>query len=398
MKRKSPSPVLLMALTVLIDFTGFGIIIPLLPFWAEHLGASPVQVGLILTAYSLAQFLFLPVLGRLSDRYGRRPVILWSLLIEAVSFAFSALAGTFLLLLAARFIGGLGSANLGSAQAVVSDSTPPEERAKGMGMIGAAIGLGFVIGPALGGGLAALGSAVPFWVAAAVALVNAALVFFFLPETRAQQATATPLAGAPFAGLGETLRHPTIARLLAINLLYTLAFTAMEAMFPLFSQHAFGWTATRNAYVFVYVGVIMVIMQGGLVGRLSKRWGVQGLLVIGLALLAAGLLMLPFGTQLALMLIGVGLLSAGSGAVAATTSTLASLAASSEAQGQTLSLLQSIGGLGRIIGPLAAGWVFAAGGAGAPFAIGGVLVVLALLVALPAIPLSQRVAVPAARG
>ncbi len=398
MKRKSPSPVLLMALTVLIDFTGFGIIIPLLPFWAEHLGASPVQVGLILTAYSLAQFLFLPVLGRLSDRYGRRPVILWSLLIEAVSFAFSALAGTFLLLLAARFIGGLGSANLGSAQAVVSDSTPPEERAKGMGMIGAAIGLGFVIGPALGGGLAALGSAVPFWVAAAVALVNAALVFFFLPETRAQQATATPLAGAPFAGLGETLRHPTIARLLAINLLYTLAFTAMEAMFPLFSQHAFGWTATQNAYVFVYVGVIMVIMQGGLVGRLSKRWGVQGLLVIGLALLAAGLLMLPFGTQLALMLIGVGLLSAGSGAVAATTSTLASLAASSEAQGQTLSLLQSIGGLGRIIGPLAAGWVFAAGGAGAPFAIGGVLVVLALLVALPAIPLSQRVAVPAARG
>lgn len=397
MKRKSPSPVLLMALTVLIDFTGFGIIIPLLPFWAEHLGASPLQVGLILTAYSLAQFIFLPVLGRLSDRYGRRPVILWSLVIEAVSLAFTALAGTFLLLLLARFIGGMGSANLGSAQAVVSDTTPPEERAKGMGMIGAAIGVGFVVGPALGGGLAALGTAVPFWVAAIVALVNAALVYFFLPETRSQQAAASH-AGAPFAGLGETLRHPTIARLLAINLLYTLAFTAMEAMFPLFSQRAFGWTATQNAYVFVYVGVIMVIMQGGLVGRLSKRWGVQGLLILGLALLAAGLLILPFGTRLALMLIGVGLLSAGSGAVAATTSTLASLAAGSESQGQTLSLLQSIGGLGRIIGPVAAGWVFAAGGAGAPFAVGGVLVALALLVALPAIPLSQRVAAPAAQG
>lgn len=397
MKRKSPSPVLLMALTVLIDFTGFGIIIPLLPFWAEHLGASPLQVGLILTAYSLAQFIFLPVLGRLSDRYGRRPVILWSLVIEAVSLAFTALAGTFLLLLLARFIGGMGSANLGSAQAVVSDTTPPEERAKGMGMIGAAIGVGFVVGPALGGGLAALGTAVPFWVAAIVALVNAALVYFFLPETRSQQ-TAASHAGAPFAGLGETLRHPTIARLLAINLLYTLAFTAMEAMFPLFSQRAFGWTATQNAYVFVYVGVIMVIMQGGLVGRLSKRWGVQGLLILGLALLAAGLLILPFGTRLALMLIGVGLLSAGSGAVAATTSTLASLAAGSESQGQTLSLLQSIGGLGRIIGPVAAGWVFAAGGAGAPFAVGGVLVALALLVALPAIPLSQRVAAPAAQG
>lgn len=392
MKRAQRSPVLLMALTVLIDFTGFGIIIPLLPFWAQHLGANPVQIGLIITAYSLAQFVFLPILGRLSDRYGRRPVILWSLLIETVSFIFSALSGTFLLLLVARFIGGMGAANLGSAQAVVSDSTTPADRAKGMGMIGAAIGLGFVIGPALGGGLATLGSGVPFWVAAAVALVNAALVFFFLPETRVRQADATSTAHVelPFAGLGATVSQPTILRLLGVNLLYTLAFTAMEAMFPLFAQHTFGWAATQNAYVFVYVGVIMIIMQGGLVGQLSKRWGVQGLLILGLALLAAGLLLLPFGAQLGLMLVAVGLLSAGSGAVASTSSALASLATSSETQGQTLSIIQSIGGLGRIIGPIAAGWIFAAGGAGAPFVVGGSLTLVALAIALPAMPQAHQ--------
>src|SRR5574340_377150 len=134
MKRAKLSPTLLMALTVLIDFTGFVIIIPLLPFWAEHLGANPLQVGLIMAVYSAAQFVFLPVLGRLSDRWGRRPIILWSLVVEAISLALTALAGSFTLLLIARFIGGLGAANLGSAQAVVSDTTSPAERAKGMGM------------------------------------------------------------------------------------------------------------------------------------------------------------------------------------------------------------------------------------------------------------------------
>jgi multidrug resistance protein len=399
MKRTSGSPLLLMALTVLIDFTGFGIIIPLLPFWAQHLGANPVQIGLILTVYSLAQFIFLPLLGRLSDRFGRRPIILWSLLIEAVSLALTALSGSFLLLLLARFIGGMGAANIGAAQAVVSDATPPEERAKGMGFIGAAIGLGFVLGPALGGALVTLGLTAPFWFAAGVALINAALVFFLLPETRVRRPAEAAAEAQQPSSLGsallETARNPAIARLLGINLLYTLAFTAMEAMYPLFSQRTFGWGATQNAYIFVFVGVIMVIVQGGLVGRLAKLWGVQGLLIIGLALLAAGLLLLPLGTQLAVMLIAIGVLSAGSGVVSSMSSALASLASPDETQGQTLSLVQSSGGLGRIVGPVAAGWLFAVGGAGAPFVVGGLLVALALLVTLPRIPLRRSAETPA---
>src|SRR5258708_19224782 len=177
------SPLFLMAFTIFIDFTGFGLVIPLLPFWAQHLGANAVGVGLILTIYALAQFIFTPILGSLSDRYGRRPVIIASLVIEAIALVLSALANTLPLLFVARFIGGVGSSNIGSAQAVVSDVTPPEGRARGMGLIGAAIGMGFVVGPAIGGVLAPLGPPIPFSVAPVVSVVNTLLVNLFLPET-----------------------------------------------------------------------------------------------------------------------------------------------------------------------------------------------------------------------
>jgi multidrug resistance protein len=384
-----------MALTVFIDIAGFGLILPLLPFWAEHLGAGPVGVTLILTAYALAQFLFTPLLGSLSDRYGRRPIILLSLLIEAFAFALTALAGSLPLLLVARFIGGLGASNIGSAQAVVADVTPPEGRARGMGLIGAAIGLGFVVGPALGGVLSPLGATLPFWVAMGVALANALLVLASLPETRqirraqATDAPARPGAPALLAGWQRTLRQPVVARLVAINLLFTVAFTGMEAVFALFSQHIFGWTAEQNGYIFTYVGVVIVIMQGGLIGRLVKRWGEQRLLLAGLALLAVGLALLPLSTELAVLLVALGILSAGEGAVTPTSSALLSFASPADAQGETLGLAQGVGGLGRIIGPLLAGVLFTLG-AGVPFIVGAGLLVLAVLIALPALPGAQR--------
>ncbi|HET7640634.1 MAG TPA: MFS transporter, partial [Ktedonobacteraceae bacterium] len=257
------SPLFLMAFTIFIDFTGFGLIIPLLPFWAQHLGANAVGVGLILTIYALAQFIFTPILGSLSDRYGRRPVIITSLVIEAIALALTALANTLPLLFIARFIGGVGSSNIGSAQAVVSDVTPPTGRARGMGLIGAAIGMGFVVGPAIGGVLAPLGPAVPFWAAMGVAIVNTLLVALFLPETRKRGVTAAEAhKGKGFsvllAGWQQALRHPVVARLAIINLLFNVAFTAMEAIYPLFSQHVFGWTAMQNGYIFTYVGIVIV--------------------------------------------------------------------------------------------------------------------------------------------
>jgi len=396
MNKMLRSPLFLMALTIFIDFAGFGLILPLLPFWAEHLGANPTEVGLILTIYALAQFIFTPILGSLSDRFGRKPIIIASLLIEAFSLALTGFAGSLVVLLIARFIGGIGASNIGSAQAVVADVTPPEGRARGMGMIGAAIGLGFVVGPAIGGLLSPIGPAVPFMVAMVVAIINALLVMLFLPEThKVREVSKTNSAdkqqkGVLPAGLGELLRNSTLSRLIVINLLFTIAFTAMEAVFALFSQHMFGWTAKENGYIFTYVGLIIVLMQGGLVGQLVKRFGERKLLIAGLLMLSIGLALLPFSSTLAFMLVALGILSAGNGAVTPTSSALLSLTSSREAQGKVLGLAQGIAGLGRIIGPLFAGSIYTLVGPGAPFLVGSVLTIIAMLIALPAMPLSLK--------
>lgn len=383
------SPLFLMAFAIFIDMAGFALILPLLPFWAEHLGANATQVGLILTIYALAQFIFTPILGSLSDRYGRKKVIVASLLIEAASFALTALAGSLPILLIARFIGGIGASNIGSAQAVVADVTPPEGRARGMGMIGAAIGLGFVVGPAVGGVLTSLGASVPFLVAMGVALANALLVIRFLPETRKSRSATnsnTARGNMLFAGWQYVLKSGGLARLIAINLLFTIAFTAMEAVFPLFTQKTFGWTAMQNGYIFTYVGCIIVIMQGGLVGQLVKRFGERKLAIAGMVMLAAGLLMLTISVNLALLLIALGILSVGDGAVTPTISTLLSFASPEDAQGKTLGVAQGVAGLGRVIGPLIAGSLFQFSGAGTPFLVGGIVIALATLLLLPALP------------
>jgi len=397
-----------MALTIFIDFASFGIVLPLLPFWAERRGAGPVGVGLAITIYALAQFIFTPVLGTLSDRYGRRPIILASLLIEALSLALAALAGSLPILFVARFIGGLGASNIGSAQAVVADVTPAQGRARGMGLIGAAIGLGFVVGPALGGLLAPLGPAVPFWAAMIVALANALLVLRFLPETRQMEIARPTMNREPtvgtlpggqvsrfivglFAGWRQVLRHPVVARLVVVNLLFTVAFTAMEAVFPLFTQHSFSWTARQNGYIFTYAGIVIVLMQGGMVGQLVKRLGERRLLIAGLVMLAAGLALLAWSTSLALLLVALGIVSMSDGAVTPMVSALLSFANPPTTRGETLGLAQAVAGLGRVIGPLAAGSILATLGPGAPFFVGSALVVLAALIALPALSSKHEV-------
>lgn len=395
------SPLFLMAMTVFIDFTGFGLVIPLLPFWAEHLGANALIIGLLSTSFALVQFLFTPLLGALSDRVGRKPIILGSLLVEAFSFALTALAGSLPLLFVARAIGGLGASNLGSAQAVVADVTQRSGRVRAMGMIGAAIGLGFVVGPALGGVLAPLGPALPFWVSMGVALLNALLVWTFLPETRvARTERPSIFSRTMFVGWRNAFGNATVARLVLINLLYTVAFTGMETVFALFTQHTFGWTAMQNGLLFTYIGVIVVLMQGGLVGQLVKRLGEQRLLLVGLLLLAGGLVLIPVSTTLALVLITLGLLSAGDGAVTPIVSTLLSFASPADAQGETLGLAQGIAGLGRMLGPLAAGSLFTLG-LPLPFLFGGILALVGFLLALPLLQVTghpQQTEVPPAEA
>jgi multidrug resistance protein len=385
------SPVFLMALTVFIDFTGFGLVIPLLPFWAEHLGATALVIGLLSTSFALVQFVFTPMLGALSDRVGRKPIIMGSLLIEALSFALTTLAGSLPLLFVARAIGGLGASNIGSAQAVVADVTSREKRAQSMGIIGAAIGLGFVVGPALGGLLAPLGLALPFWVAMGVAMLNVILVWAFLPETRIKRVErATSTSHVLFGGWSKAFKNAQVARLVLINLLYTVAFTGMETVFALFTQHTFGWTAMQNGLLFTYIGVIVIVMQGGLVGRLVKWMGEQRLLIVGLLLLAIGLVLIPWSTTLAMLLITLGILSAGDGAVTPIVSTLLSFVSPPDAQGETLGFAQGMAGLGRILGPLAAGSLFTLG-IKLPFLLGGILAIAGVLLALPLLREKNRV-------
>lgn len=384
------SPIFLMALTVFIDFTGFGLVIPLLPFWAEHLGAGSLLIGLLSTSFAVAQFLFTPALGALSDRVGRKPIIVVSLLLEGFSFGFTAVAGTLPLLFVARFLGGLGASNMGSAQAVVADVTPREGRARAMGMIGAAIGLGFVIGPALGGLLAPLGYAIPFWVSMGVALLNALLVWTLLPETRARRAGRTSkISHLVFGGWSKAFRKAAVARLALINLLYTVAFTGMETVFALFTQHTFGWTAMQNGLLFTYIGVIVIVMQGGMVGLLVKRVGEGRLLIIGLLLLTVGLVLVPWSTSLGLLLITLGILSVGDGAITPIVSTLLSFSSPPDEQGETLGFAQGMAGLGRIVGPLAAGSLFTLG-INLPFLLGGMLAVVGVLLALPLLRETHR--------
>lgn len=380
------SPVFLMALTVFLDFTGLTLVIPLLPFWAQHLGANAELIGALSSSYALAQIVCTPLLGALSDRFGRKQIIVGSVLLEVLSFGLTALAGSLPLLFVARFIGGIGASNLGSAQAVITDVTPVSQRAQAMGRLGAAIGLAHVVGPALGGFLAIVGAAVPFWVACAVAALNAVLVWLFLPETTpgvtrpAREATQSM-----FNGLRQLFRQPGLIRLILVQILFTLAFLAMETVFTLFTQQRFGWAALQNGWVFAGMGAVMVLMQAGGVGWLVKHLGEQRLLRVGLFLVSAGFLLLPWSHVLALLIFALGLISFGTGAVNPMLSTLLSFVSPQDRQGETLGLAQGLTGIGRLVGPLLAGSLFVVGD-GFPFLLAGVLCLVSLALLLPPLP------------
>lgn len=383
---------LLIALTVLLDFTAFGLIFPLLPFWAERLGANAFAIGLLMTVHALALCIFTPILGTLSDRLGRRPIIIASLLIEVASLAITALTHTLPLLFLARFIGGIGASSISAAQTVVVDVTPPERRAKGIGMLGAAFGIGMIVGPTLGSILSSLKTVLPFWVAMGIVLLNALLVTLFLPETR-KKSSAMLKTGVPRrwnmfpASWQRVYRSRAIMRLIVINLLFALAFATVTAIFALFTEHHFGWKARQVGYTFTYLGVITIIMQGGLIGWLVKRLGEQKLLLLGLLCLAGGLVALSFSRSVALVLLSLGVLHIGEGAVRPAITALLSFASPADAEGETLGIAQGVSSLGMMIGPMLAGGSYLLAGSRIPFLGSGVLALIAMLLALPALPI-----------
>jgi len=363
-------------LVVFVDLLGFGMVIPVMPLYAERLGASEAATGWLSTGYSLMQFLFAPVWGGLSDRVGRRPVLLLSIAMTALAFLGYALAPSFGWLLASRLFAGAATANIAIAQAYVADVTPPEGRAKGMGLIGAAFGLGFVLGPAIGGLLSMRSLATPGFAAAALSAVNLVGAIVLLPEPAARQAAARR---GRIAALWEEMHKPGIRRLLAIYLLTVLAFSAMEATYSFLAQQRFGLADRQVAWVFAYIGVIVVVVQGGLIGPLTRRLGERRLLVAGVVLQGIGLAWLPFAEGLGGLLGATAPLAVGSGLASPAISSLISRYSRAEDQGGTLGIGQSAAAIGRIVGPLSGTWSFSRWHA-APYLAGAGLMAVAALV------------------
>jgi len=356
------SPLLVIFITVFIDLVGFGIVIPVLPYYAEgtKFGATPTQVGLLFASYSVMQLVFSPVLGRLSDKYGRRPILLMSLLGTAVGFLVLGFATTLWMLFVGRIIDGISGGNISTAQAYIADITTTENRAKGMGLIGAAFGLGFIFGPAIGGILSRWGIQVPFFFAAGLCFANAMLLYFTLPETITPDHPARNRA-AGGRGLGqliESLKQPRLAFVLTIYFLFIVAFSIMTTSFSLYTMFRFGYDAQHTGYLFAYVGVIAVIIQGGLIGRLVKRFGELPLVIVGAFCFAISLFAVPFvgpaAGGLAALLIGGGVFSAGNSLATPALTSLASKSVGPNEQGTVLGVTQSVASLARAVGPFLA--------------------------------------------
>ncbi|HVF50822.1 MAG TPA: MFS transporter [Pyrinomonadaceae bacterium] len=355
------SPLLVIFITVFIDLVGFGIVIPVLPYYitSENFQATPLALGFLLASYSVMQLIFTPVLGRLSDKHGRRPVLLLSLVGTGVGFLIMGAATTLTMLFAGRLLDGITGGNISTAQAYVADITTPENRARGMGMFGAAFGLGFIFGPAIGGVLSRWGISVPFYFAGALAFSNAVLLYFLLPET----ITAGHPARTVRRGWGyffQQLKQRRLATVLAVYFLFVVAFSIMTTTFALYTMYRFGYDADHNGYLFAYIGILSAVVQGALIGRMVKRWGEVRLVVAGALILVSSLAVLPFigpsprGGLPALLLI-LAAFSTGNSLATPSLTSLASKSVGEAGQGGVLGVTQSAASLARIVGPIIGG-------------------------------------------
>jgi MFS transporter, DHA1 family, tetracycline resistance protein len=374
------SPLAIIFVTVFIDLLGFGIIIPLLPFYAESFGASAFTIGLLGTVFSLMQFTVAPICGRWSDRIGRRPIIVGGLFVSCLAYIALALADSLALLFVARIIGGIAGGNVPAAQAYIADVTTPENRARGMGLVGAAFGLGFIFGPAIGGLLARFGHDVPMWSAAGLCAANFLAALVFLPESRHGDRTRVSLNRWDL--IHRARRHPGLLPLLIVFFLLSTAFSGFEATFALFTERRFGFTAESIGWVFAFIGLVLAIVNGLLVGRVVPILGERRVIPLAIGLTGVSLLLVPASDSVPVLFAICGLMAVGMGFNNPSLTSAVSRLSDPSEQGGMLGLAQSLAALGRIVGPAWGGFLFDWAGISVPFVSAALIMAVALLLAI----------------
>ncbi len=370
-------PLLIIFLTIFVNLIGFGIIVPLLPFYAETFGASPVVIGLLFAVYSLCQLIAAPLLGDLSDRYGRRPVLVFSLAGTVVSFVMLAVAHSVTMLFLARIVDGLSGGNISTARAYVADITEPKDRARAYGLIGAAFGMGFIMGPALSGVLARVSYTAPIWAAAALTLVATAMAWLWLPETvhRARAGTGNPLDYLP-----ELFRRPAMRRVLTIDFIYWFSFAIFQTTFALFAARRFGFDASHTGYLFAGFGVLGAVIQGGFIRPIVRRAGDKATFIAGIVFSIGGLTAAAFAHSVFLFALALVPLAIGMGFGHPTVSSLISRAGRGDEQGRVQGAAGAVESLGRTLGPVWGSASLQRFGEAAPFLTGAMFLALTLLV------------------
>ena len=384
---------LILFLIVFIDLIGFGIIIPLLPFYGEFYQASPEMVGLLMATYSFTQFLAAPFWGRLSDRIGRRPVLLVSLAGASAAYVWLGLAESLWTLFAARAVGGAMAGNISAAFAYVADITTRENRAKGMGMIGAAFGLGFIAGPAIGGILAGSDPVnadfrTPAFAAAALSVTALIMAIATLKESLSaeiRQRLAQQPPKKRLAMFREALDRPVIGLLLLLTFLATFVFAGLESTFAMWSRRQFGWGPQQNGYLFAFIGLLSALIQGGLIGRLARRFGEARLVVQGAVALAIGIALIPFSTNVVVLVLAMSLAGYGFSIISPSLNSLISLQSSEDEQGGIMGVTRSASTMARFIGPAWAGLLFGGLGRDWPYFVGAIIMVVVAVLGLRAI-------------
>jgi multidrug resistance protein len=375
---KNRSALILIFITVFIDLLGFGILIPILPsFSVKELNIDESSIGIAIAIYSFVQFLFNPLLGKFSDKYGRKPVIVACLFLNAIGYIVFSFTHSYIMLLLSRIIAGIGGSSIGVAQAYIADVTTRENRSKGMGLIGSAFGLGFVFGPLIGGLLAEFGYAVTGYVAAGFSLLAFVLTIFYLPESlKPEQLAANAISQEnkrkliDIAALKKILQKPDLTILVILFFILTFSFANIYGTFALLGLKVYGFTDMQNGYMFGIVGLSSAIVQGGLIGSINKLMNKKLILIIASFLIMTMLAMIPYaGTFLGLAVVSI-ILSYGTGTFQPTVLSLISEVTSEAEQGITLGLNQSLSAFARVLGPLWGGFAFEYFGYPFPFLTG----------------------------